>query len=182
MYHVFRKLTAFMTSPWMVACVIILAILCPHVWATVTASQLCTAMVGKSYPVTQGYLAYCTCNATKDKLHAGIDYGVPAGTNVRAVIGGTVTYAGGSCGSVGVYYDDPDPNKKATVFYLHLQNIKVKTGDKIQFGTVIGQVGNACTSKVHLHIEVRRGYATSAVGEASGTPTSSLTYDPLKYF
>jgi murein DD-endopeptidase MepM/ murein hydrolase activator NlpD len=176
MLRLTKNLRGLATNPWMIAFVIILTLICPQLWATVTASQLCTAMVGKSYPVTQGYLKYCTCNLTKDKLHAGIDYGAPDGATVRTILSGTVINVNATIGSVAVY------DGYNTAFYLHMKGIKVSKGAKIQFGTPIGQVSNVNTKNVHLHIEVRRGYQMNPVGEATSGSTASNTYDPLAYF
>lgn len=153
-------------------------------WANVTASQLCTAMVGKSYAVTQGYLNYSKDNATKDDFHAGIDYGVPQGTLVRTVVSGKLVAVDPTIGSIGI--DDGN----GVTFYLHMRNLKLKNtdiGKSYAFGTPIGEVSNQGTSKVHLHIEVRRKTLTypnptQPVGEGSVGSTASLTYNPLTYF
>jgi len=181
MYQTIRKHLGLIAGCGFLLCVIAVVGLCAKpLLAAVTASQLCTAMVGKSYAVTQGYLNWDQGNPTKDDRHAGIDYAVPKGTLVRTIIGGEVTFVGGLSGSVGVY----DVKRNATVFYLHMENIKVAKGAKIEFGTPIGTVSNVSPQKmgVHLHMEVRTGRQTSAVGEVSGTPTSSLTYNPLIFF
>lgn len=153
-----------------------LALHCSTLFANTTAAQLCQAMVGKSYTVTQPYLKFSTGNPTPDNRHAGIDYGAPVNTAVRCLLGGEVTSAGGDFGTVGIY----DGNN--TTFYLHLEGITVTKGKRIQFGTVIGRVGKKGTSKAHLHIEVRRGRQSFAVGPTSGQATAVLTYDPLVYF
>jgi murein DD-endopeptidase MepM/ murein hydrolase activator NlpD len=177
----FRRL---MINPWTIASAIILTLICPHLWATVTSGQLCTAMVGKSYPVTQGYLSYCTCNNTPKNIHAGIDYGVPQGIVVRSVVGGKLVSIDPSIGSVGI--DDG----VGVTFYLHMRNIKLKNADIgkfFQFGTPIGEVSNVGAKGVHLHVEVRRRTKTypnptQPVGSGTQGTVADNTYNPLSYF
>jgi murein DD-endopeptidase MepM/ murein hydrolase activator NlpD len=181
-----KALKTLMTSPWMIALMIILTMICPQLWANVTYSQLCTAMVGKSYTMTQGYLVYNKDNPTPDDLHAGIDYAVPQGILVRTIVGGTLVNVDPSIGSIGI--DDG----KGVTFYLHMSGLKLKNtdiGKFYQFGTPIGYVSSigVPSKKVHLHVEVRERNKTypnptQPVGGGTLGSTASNTYDPLSYF
>ena len=142
---------------------------------TLTPEQLSMALFGRIYPVTQSYLNLWEGNPTPDRRHAGIDFGAPAGTPVRAVRDGEVLYAGGDYGTVSVF------DGCNTVIFLHLESIRVISGQRITFRTIIGNVGSAGAESAHLHIEVRRGRQRYAVGLRSGGTTAALTYDPLQY-
>jgi murein DD-endopeptidase MepM/ murein hydrolase activator NlpD len=155
---------------------IVLSVSSAQLPADTTHSQLSKAMMGASYSVTQPYLAFNAFNPTPDHRHAGIDYGAPEGRPVRAILGGVVTNVNTSIGSVGIF------DGKATVFYLHMKNIRVQKNAVIQFGTPIGSVSKVGTGATHLHIEVRRGYQTHPVGPSSPGSTASLTFNPLSYF
>lgn len=132
-----------------------------------------------NYVVTQTYLEKNAVNIgiTPDGRHAGIDFGAPAGTHVYAAKGGTVRSTNVSYGLVAVY------DGTNTVFYLHMRNIRVSAGMKISAGTYIGDVSNAApfSMKAHLHVEVRTGPQSSAVGVRSGSSTAALTLDPVSY-
>lgn len=180
MHQTIQKRSGLFAVCGLVAC--ILTTVCLYakpLWANVTASQLCTAMVGKSYTMTQGYLNPDPINESPDRKHAGIDYGAPSGTTVRTVIGGKVVRVNPDYGLVGVY----DQKKNATIFYLHMRNLKVAEGQIIEFGTPIGTVSNVHASSVHLHIEIRPGLQLKAVSrESLPADTTKLTLNPLTYF
>ena len=116
-----------------------------------------------------------TSNHGGDYLYAD-DVAAPGGTRVKATRAGTVVYTqdgfpdtgGGESNFkrtnlVNVRYDDgPDcgsvqGDRKYYSLYLHLKqgSVKVKKGDRIAAGTVIGEVGNSGWSTgYHLHVEV----------------------------
>jgi murein DD-endopeptidase MepM/ murein hydrolase activator NlpD len=143
--------------------------------AAVTAAQLSFAALGAVYPVTQAYLNLWQGNPTPDHRHAGIDFGAPR-VPVRAVLSGLVLTAGNAVGTVAIF------DGVATQIYLHMDNIRVRVGDRIQFGTGIGTVGMVGANAVHLHLEVRRGKQPLAVGQNSVGATANLTFNPLQYF
>ncbi|MDI6870532.1 MAG: M23 family metallopeptidase [Bacillota bacterium] len=87
-------------------------------------------------------------------VHEGIDVGAPEGTPVVAAAAGrvTATFRGLSSGLT----VDLD-HGGFTTRYAHLSAIKVRTGETVKAGTVIGLVGNTGVSTgPHLHFEVRR--------------------------
>lgn len=91
-----------------------------------------------------------------DHIHAGVDLGVPVGTPVRAVQGGVVTRAFNKWPRGKAVYIK-HPGGIVTVSQ-HLSSIKVKVGDKIDQGQIIGLSGNTGYSKgPHLHFEVLVG-------------------------
>ena len=73
------------------------------------------------------------------KLHAGVDYGVDAGSPVMSALDGVVTHKGSKFGEYGGYVVvndvDAQGNKLSTAnLYGHVKNINVNVGDKIKKG------------------------------------------------
>lgn len=91
------------------------------------------------------------------RMHEGVDILAPGGTPVRAAGYGVVIYAGRRMRGYGnaIVLDHGDD---VTTLYGHLRRIRVKSGDAVAPGSVIGTVGetgNATTT--HLHFELRLG-------------------------
>jgi len=86
-------------------------------------------------------------------FHHGVDIRAPAGTPVRATADGVVVYAGrtklnGNFVIIGHGYG-------YTTLYAHLKKYKVKVGQKVKRGEIIGYVGSTGLSTgPHLHYEV----------------------------
>ena len=96
--------------------------------------------------------------------HTGIDLVCPAGTPVRAVIGGIFyaedggavpcVFPSGARGGLG-HYGEIDANG-VEYLYGHLQSFAVPSGTPVPAGTVIGFEGSSgCSTGFHLHFEVR---------------------------
>lgn len=87
------------------------------------------------------------------RLHAGIDIGIPIGTDVYAAESGTVTAAGynGTYGlAVDIKHDDT-----YTTRYAHNSKLLVSKGEKVKKGQAITKSGNTGRSTgPHLHFEV----------------------------
>lgn len=102
-------------------------------------------------------------------VHNGIDFGVPVGTDVRAMVNGTVFRSG--------WEKDPliDPDykikgfglriwqrfewegKKYFAWYGHLSKLLVGEHELIKAGQVIGESGHTGHSTgPHLHVQVRQ--------------------------
>jgi len=91
------------------------------------------------------------------RMHEGIDILAPGGTGVRAAGYGVVLYAGDGMHGYGnaIILDHGDG---VTTLYGHLRRFRVRSGDAVAAGNVIGTVGdtgNATTT--HLHFELRLG-------------------------
>jgi murein DD-endopeptidase MepM/ murein hydrolase activator NlpD len=85
--------------------------------------------------------------------HKGVDYAVPVGTPVHAMVDGTVVNAnwGKSYGTQIVAQV-----QGGFVIYAHLSKSLVKPGDKITKGQLIGKSGKSGNiSGPHLHVEYR---------------------------
>jgi murein DD-endopeptidase MepM/ murein hydrolase activator NlpD len=87
------------------------------------------------------------------RLHAGIDFGAPVGSQVRAAADGAVESAGEAHG-----YGDRVVLKHGSfeTTYNHLSEIRVQVGQKVRQGEIIALSGNSGLSTgPHLHFEYR---------------------------
>jgi len=99
------------------------------------------------------------------RLHAGIDLAGPVGMDVHAPADGVVTDAGWENG-YGQVIKLRHKFGVSTV-YGHLSKIRVKVGQKVSRGDVIGDSGNTGRSTgPHLHYEIRVG----------GAPINPMTF------
>ena len=88
------------------------------------------------------------------KKHTGIDLEARMGTDVYATGDGVVKFAGFKGNGYGIHID-VDHGYGFVTKYAHLSELKVKPGQKIKRGQVIGLSGNTGQSKgPHLHYEV----------------------------
>lgn len=89
------------------------------------------------------------------KMHSGIDFPAPTGTEIRAAGKGKIIKVATAGVGYGRYII-VDHGYGFKTLYAHLHNFKVKFGDHVTKGQVIGTVGNTGTStSPHLHYEVR---------------------------
>lgn len=101
------------------------------------------------------------------KFHAGLDFTAPIGTPIYATSEGTVSEAGFNAGGYGNRVMINHGYGYETL-YGHMARIKVRVGQKVSRGEVIGWVGNTGKSTgPHCHYEVHK----------DGTPV-----DPVYYF
>jgi murein DD-endopeptidase MepM/ murein hydrolase activator NlpD len=101
------------------------------------------------------------------KFHAGLDFAAPQGTPIYATANGTVETAGNTGNGYGNHVVIHNGYGYATLFG-HMFKIKVKPGQKVKRGEIIGWVGNTGKSTgPHCHYEVHR----------NGEPV-----DPVFYF
>lgn len=102
--------------------------------------------------------------------HTGVDIKIPIGTPIRSISRGVVVKA--KIGTTGfgkhivvMHKDVPDPQnpaKKITLFsnYAHLSQIKVKVGQQVQKGQIIGLSGSTGMSTApHIHFQIDRADA-----------------------
>jgi murein DD-endopeptidase MepM/ murein hydrolase activator NlpD len=86
--------------------------------------------------------------------HQGLDFAVPTGTPVSALNAGTVIlarplYFEGNCIVL-------DHGQGLLTLYLHLSEFKVKEGDRVESGQIIGlSGGTGRATGPHLHVAVR---------------------------
>ncbi|MGZ8273592.1 MAG: peptidoglycan DD-metalloendopeptidase family protein [Burkholderiaceae bacterium] len=92
-----------------------------------------------------------------DAAHRGVDYSAPAGTNIRSVAAGTVTFAGWQNGYGNMVEIQHDT--KHTTLYAHLQRIApgVRPGSRVGQGDLVGHVGmTGWATGPHLHFELKK--------------------------
>lgn len=97
-----------------------------------------------------------TCPFHGKEFHQAVDIAAEAGTDVGAVISGTVTMAtvhGGYGNSIEITSTDENGNTVVTK-YNHLLNMGVEVGDVINQGTKIGEVGSTGSS-TGAHLDFR---------------------------
>jgi murein DD-endopeptidase MepM/ murein hydrolase activator NlpD len=101
----------------------------------------------------------------KYRPHHGVDFGAKRGTPIRAIASGRVIYAGWMRGygkTIKI-----DHGHGFVSLYGHQSALKVKRGQRVRRGQIIGRVGNTGRSTgPHLHLGLYR----------RGKPV-----DPLKY-
>lgn len=95
----------------------------------------------------------------KARDHQGVDLAAPVGTEIVAPASATVLMATSSApdqeaaGTVIIL----DHGNGLTTFYSHLESLRVKEGDRVGAGQVIGTIGlTGKTTGPHVHFEVRR--------------------------
>ena len=95
-----------------------------------------------------------TFNGKVQSMHQGLDFAVPKGTPVFAANAGTVLLASplyfeGNCVVL-------DHGQGLLTLYLHLSEIKVKAGDRVESGQELGlSGGTGRATGPHLHMAVR---------------------------
>ncbi|WP_436863680.1 phage tail tape measure protein [Mammaliicoccus sciuri] len=120
---------------------------------------------------TFGYYKGMTMNGTN--RHWGVDFGMPTGTKIKALTDGKVTQAGWVNGGGGNQVTIEEPGGKWFQWYMHMVNggIKVKKGQKVKAGDLLGLSGNTGSSNTpHLHIQRMKGY-----------PSNDTAVDPMSW-
>jgi murein DD-endopeptidase MepM/ murein hydrolase activator NlpD len=93
-------------------------------------------------------------NGVKKSQHTGLDFRVTTGTPIVATNSGTVIlarplYFEGNCVMI-------DHGQGLLTMYLHLSEFKVKEGDMVKKGQLLGLSGGTCRATApHLHFAVR---------------------------
>jgi len=90
------------------------------------------------------------------KMHSGLDFAAPQGTPIYATANGTIKVAGNLGNGYGNHVVVNHGYGYETL-YGHMFRIKVKPGDKIKRGEIIGWVGSTGKSTgPHCHYEVHK--------------------------
>ncbi len=109
-------------------------------------------------------------------IHEGIDFISAPGTPLHAILGGEVTRAGDSNGTVGIY----TPELDITLLYLHCEEIEVRRGDVIDAGATIAVEGSKKSGSPYAHVEFRYGHHTSSSPYRDTALTSDCPYDVMQ--
>lgn len=131
-----------------------------HVHVSVFGSQAGSSSTGPTGPIVRPVDHYVLtarfgqCSSHWANCHTGLDFAAPTGTPDRAIMGGTVIWTrwGGAYGNLTKIQH---PNNVQS-WYAHQSSRRVKVGDTVTAGQVIGTIG--ATGNVtgpHLHLEVR---------------------------
>lgn len=110
-----------------------------------------------NYPIWQRFGSYTGGLGFNGGRHYGMDFGMPAGTKIYAVKGGTVDnvwydYGGGN--SIQIKTGPGEWN-----WYMHLSKQLVRLGEHIRTGQLIAESGatGAFCKGAHLHFQLMRG-------------------------
>ena len=124
-----------------------------------------------TYTVTSPFTMRISPVSGQLLAHEGIDMAAPLDTPITAVYGGVVEEVAENSRS-GAYVQIKHTKSDGTVFhsaYLHqyMNKIKVKVGDTVTAGQVIGAVGNnGLSTGPHLHFEIHDSSDTPVDPEA----------------
>jgi murein DD-endopeptidase MepM/ murein hydrolase activator NlpD len=101
-----------------------------------------------------------------NKMHQGLDFTSPVGTEVHSAGDGRVTFAEYSSSGFGVHVI-VDHGFGYETLYAHLSQVKVRKGQRVKRGDLVGLSGNTgLSSGPHLHYEVHK----------AGTPVDPANY------
>lgn len=103
--------------------------------------------------------------SSRSSAHTGLDISTSAGTGIRAISAGTVTYAGwkGSYGNLVII----NHGNGVESYYAHCNALYVGVGQTVDSNTTIAAVGSTGNSTgPHLHLEIR----------TNGTPVNPQNY------
>lgn len=95
------------------------------------------------------------------RSHAGNDIFAKRGTPVLASVSGSIRTVRGGRAGIGYYLDGDDG---VTYYGAHMHDIRVRDGQRVARGDVLGSVGttgNARGTPAHLHFEVKPGGGAS---------------------
>ncbi len=114
---------------------------------------------------------------SSSRFHDGIDIAAPKGTKIFASKSGQVIYSSNKIRGYGNMIVIRHNEGYHTV-YSHNNSNKVRKGDIVSQGDVIGLVGNTGhSSGPHLHFEIRKGkYSKDPLKFLGGVPASKGAY------
>ncbi|HET9950031.1 MAG TPA: M23 family metallopeptidase [Longimicrobiales bacterium] len=106
----------------------------------------------------------------RPEIHRGVDLDVPPGTQVHAMADARVRFAGTMSGFGNVVW--LDHGGSILTVYAHLSEIRVREGDYVRRGEVVGLSGaTGNVTAPHLHFEVWRwGHEVDPVPLLGGRP------------
>lgn len=117
----------------------------------------------------------------KKQNHLGIDYSVPSNTQIKSPLNGKVISSkdgAGKCGGlIEILHELED--KKITTLYCHLNDRKVKKGDEVQKGDIIGLTGGDSDAPFSKKGNSTGPHLHFGVSEIQGN--MKVKVDPTKY-
>ena len=114
--------------------------------------------------------------------HNGIDYAAPTGTPIRTLGDGRVTFAGTKNGYGKVVIIEHTRGR--TTLYAHMSKIHVTTGQMLEQGDLIGEVGQTgWATGPHLHLEFHEnGVKKDPAILAAHTETQEMSSELMSMF
>ncbi|MEB3831682.1 M23 family metallopeptidase, partial [Phormidium sp. CCY1219] len=136
-------------------------------------TDLSKAIFGSRVHMNAGYAYDQSYYNGFGKWHAGIDMGAPAGTPIKAVVGGTVNWVNSDFMGI----DSDDGNHWV---YGHLGTKYVSRGQRIEVGQTLAVLDFAN----HLHLEVQHGHSYKRTNGAHPNQgyVRSVTMSPLQAY
>ena len=118
-----------------------------------TAAVVVGASVTQPFGCTDVALEPISARCRWRHFHTGIDLAAPAGTEVFSATSGvasTGTQSAGAGNYVVIQYD-----RQTRILYCHLSSFRVRPGQHVSAGDVIGTVGSTgLATGPHLHLEI----------------------------
>ena len=115
--------------------------------------------------ITGVYGSQRVLNGIPKSPHYGLDFAAKEGTEIQAMLDGTVTLA-----EKNLYYTGGtitfDHGHGISTLYMHLKDINVKKGQKIKQGDIIGTVGKTGRS-TGAHLDIRLNWFGAKLDPAS---------------
>lgn len=157
--------------------------------------DLSNDLFGQYFRITGAYISDDYYNETGGSLgyHGGIDLGASIGTEVKAMVNGTVVIAqrnaDGSANEDGIL--TIKAANGANYIYMHLSEISVAQSQQVNKGTVVGRTGamgggNPNAFPAHLHYEVaRQDFPWGALQNPAAQTKDDFrnrTFNPLKNY
>jgi murein DD-endopeptidase MepM/ murein hydrolase activator NlpD len=119
----------------------------------------------KNSIITGVYGSQRILNGIPKSPHYGLDFAAKEGTEIQAMLDGTVTLA-----EKNLYYTGGtitfDHGHGISTLYMHLKDINVKKGQKIKQGDIIGTVGKTGRS-TGAHLDIRLNWFGAKLDPAS---------------
>lgn len=119
-----------------------------------------------SYPVTTGFGEMEGSSVLGWHKHQGIDYGMPSGTHLPAILNGTVSDSNSVAGGGTVTIHGTGGYAGWTVIYMHCRKELLRSGTHVDAGTIVAESGGASgdpgrgdATGPHLHLEIHHNGA-----------------------
>lgn len=136
-------------------------------------TDLSNIVFGSRVTMTTGYLYDQGYYDYYFTWHAGIDMGASAGTPIKAVIGGTVSWVNGDF--MGINADDGNH-----WVYGHLGTKYVSAGQRVAPGTTLARLDSQ--NHLHLEVQVGHGYKRTNGAHRNQNYVRDVTVSPLQAY
>lgn len=125
----------------------------PHAVPLELGQVVVGATVTQPFGCTNVELEPLSARCRSRHFHSGIDLAAPTGTEVFSLTSGVASAgfdSGGAGNYVAIQYD-----RQTRILYCHLSTFRVRPGQRVDAGQVIGTVGaTGLATGPHLHLEI----------------------------